>query len=454
MFEEHYWQQGTHRPKAETEEQRQLLHELETRRERFHPTHAAQPIRTVHVAWGVIKINERFLLILREDKKRATVSNFVFPGGRLNLTDIPGDANDAASLRNLFQLDSRLAAKALDRTLARELAEECGLLPNQYLAHKPQTLPGYQKVEGAGNQHALSQYNIAAYPIQLKDGGELQLLYLEHEVAEQMAWFTLDELLNDSRNDGKRAFVDALKQANGIDPAPFLRKFPDSAALRWQWFKETDAIDIPGAACDPFQIGKTGKETPKAVALEPLEWALLLLLGWHAKHLAITVKTEHLNLLGNGWIKLLSTEAIESAAQLIIRLTKLGLPAPQMSGDSFCRLSINPQCLFFGRNLYCYELPIGDTDQRLILTLADVVTHWGTLQGKRLHFDLPRNMVRVVRAIAAGGDADAPNIKSEDLQRQVRGVFQGIQDIGLRKFVYVSKGRFQLAVAPSEEVLR
>ena len=103
MFDEHYWEQGAHRPKAATEEQRQLLHELETRRERYHPTHAAQPIRTVHVAWGVIKIDERFLLIHREDKKRANVSNFVFPGGRLNLIDLPVEANDAASLRDLFQ---------------------------------------------------------------------------------------------------------------------------------------------------------------------------------------------------------------------------------------------------------------------------------------------------------------------------------------------------------------
>lgn len=233
LVAKHYWEQGSHRPPAELDEQRQLLHALETRRERFHPTQSAQPIRTVHVAWGVIKIEDRFLMIRRDDKKRPHVRDFGFPGGRLNLVDLPLDAQGSDSLPDLFRIDSSLAATSLGHTLARELEEECGLIAGQYMVHSPHILPRFQKVEGVGNQHRLSQYNIFVYPIQLKTDGELQLLQREHEHANQMAWFTLDELINDTRSDGKRAFVDALKQANEIDPMVFLQALPDSAALNW-----------------------------------------------------------------------------------------------------------------------------------------------------------------------------------------------------------------------------
>jgi len=127
LVEPHYWQQGAFRPKGAVEEQRRLLHELETRRVRFHPAQIAQPIRTVHVAWGVIKIGGRFLMHLREDDKRPHEKNFVLPGGRLNLCDLPPAAQNQSSLRDLFEIDSALAAQSLTRTLVRELEEECGL---------------------------------------------------------------------------------------------------------------------------------------------------------------------------------------------------------------------------------------------------------------------------------------------------------------------------------------
>ena len=79
LVEQNYWEQGAHRPTAIEEEQRKLLQVLEGRRERFHPTEAASPIRTVHVAWGVIKIGGMFLMHLREDQKRPHDKNYVFP---------------------------------------------------------------------------------------------------------------------------------------------------------------------------------------------------------------------------------------------------------------------------------------------------------------------------------------------------------------------------------------
>lgn len=451
----HYWEQGAHRPVAEVEDQRQLLHELETRRERFHPSNSAKAIRTVHVAWGVIKIQDRFLLIRRDDKGRANVKDFGLPGGRLNLIDLPIEAQGADSLPDLFRVDSSLAAAALHSTLARELEEECGLLAGQYSAQTPQILPPFKKVEGVSNVHGLSQYNIYVYPIKLKAEGELQILQAEYEDSKSLVWFTAEEIMNDSRSDGKRAFVDAIKSAVGVDPVHFLQALPDSAALNWLHTKETHAVDLPSDVEEPFQIGKTGKEATLSVPLDLLEWEFLMLLGWHAKSFPVAANTEHVNLLGNGWIRLMTATAVDAAARLVAKMTAAGLPTPQLQIESFCRLSVDPKHLFLSRVMYSYSLPDGDSEQTLTLTLKAVKTTWGTLQSKSADFDLPRNMVRAIHALENGQDpALAGGIKSDNLSRLVFSAFQGIQPLGLRKFIYANKPRFHLAVVSSQVVVR
>lgn len=78
-----YWEQGPHRPPTMIEEQRALLQTLENRRLRYGSTAVAPlPIRVVHVAWGVIRLDGRFALLHREDRAR--------PG--LGITCCPADA--------------------------------------------------------------------------------------------------------------------------------------------------------------------------------------------------------------------------------------------------------------------------------------------------------------------------------------------------------------------------
>lgn len=454
LVEPYYWEQGAHRPHAVAEEQRALLHGVEGRRQRFSSDGTARAIRTVHVAWGVIKINARFLMLRRDDKIRARVGNFVFPGGRLNLADLGSDGENPASLRDLFQMDSDLARVGLGRTLHRELEEECGILPDQYTAHAPRILPAFQKVEGAGNLHGLSQYHIALFPIKLKPEAELELLRKEALAPDRMAWFTSGELLDGTRSDGKQAFVDAIKAAHESESMQFLDDLPDSAALPLDHAKETDALDLPWAMGAPLLVGKTGKESEKSVPLDRAEWGMLLLLGWHARELKVEVIPEHLQTLANGWVHLLSEDSKETAERLIAKLSRLGIPGPQLRSRSYCRLTIAPQYIYFGRELFQYFLPEGDEDQRITFALTGVDTPWGHLGGEQLGLDLSRNMVRLVRTIADGGDTDSPQIKGEDLTRQVRDVFSGIRKIGLRKFVYISQGQFRVSVTRSSVELR
>jgi 8-oxo-dGTP pyrophosphatase MutT (NUDIX family) len=446
----HYWEQGPHRPASDLEEQRLLLDTLETRRQRFHPSGSAQPIRTVHVAWGIIKIGDRFLMVRRDDKMRNEAGDYVFPGGRLNSSDLLLSLRDPKVLRDLFKIDSKLAGESFHRTLSRELEEECGLQSDQFELGQPVSLPHYQKVEGAGNQHALSQYNILVYPVLLTGDGELCLLDREAQFADQFAWFTTDELMRDIRLDGKKAFVDVLKRSGITSSADMLRNLPNSGVFTYPNAKDTDAIDLPACANGPFRHGKSGKEVVVAMSLTEREWGMLLLLGWHSKSLEVTLNPATVQLMGNGWIKLLSKDAQDVIECLIQKLASKGLPGPMCRGGSYCRLSVDPDHTFFSPELFSFHLPHGDQDQPFTLALKEVTTVWGHLKAASLRIELPRNMVRVIRSIEATGDAEAPNIKGEDLQRQIRGIFQSVQAMGLRKFIFVSKGAFRLAVSPTE----
>lgn len=441
----HYWEQGSHRPAADLDEQRSLLNTLETRRQRFHPIGSAQPIRTVHVAWGVIKIANRFLMVRRDDKFRNGSGDYVFPGGRLNSFDLRLDQRGPKVLQDLFRVDSTLARESLHRTLSRELEEECGLTSDMFELGEPVTLPPFQKVEGAGNQHALSQYNIVVYSVRLTSDGELCLLDSEAQLPDQFAWFTLSEIMQDGRQDGKKAFVDALKTKAAGTPEDLLLTFPNSGVFTFPNAKDTDAIDLPASKSGPILHGKTGKETAVNLSLKEEEWEMLLLLGWHSKSLAVKANPAAIRLMGNGWIKLLTKDAIDVAQRLIKKLESEGLPGPMCRGGNYCRLSVDPDQTFFSKEFFSFDLPLGDQDQPFTLMLKQVTTVWGDLGAAEIRIVLPRNMVRVIRSIESAGDANAPNIKGEDLDRQIRGIFRPVQGIGLRKFIFVSKGAYKLA---------
>ena len=149
------------------EEQRKLLISLENRRKELHPTGSPTPIRFVYVAWGIIRLGDRFLLHHREDRSRSEVKNYVFPGGRFRPLDLPAEKWDAATLRHLHKSASRLAMGALEQTLHRELGEELKLSSEDWSATPSVVLEPYRKIEGSKNAHELTEYLIALYAISL-----------------------------------------------------------------------------------------------------------------------------------------------------------------------------------------------------------------------------------------------------------------------------------------------
>ncbi|GAB1423604.1 hypothetical protein MASR2M16_08380 [Thauera terpenica] len=301
-----YWEQGDHRPDDVKEEQRALLHRIETERARLNPE--AQPIRIVHVAWAFIRWGDKFLLHRREDKRRPGEKGYGMVGGRFNLSDLPPTIQSQADiLQETFKLDSTVVARHVTTTLERELEEETGMLMDKHYSfeHFGQPLPTYKEVNGAGNRHAYSAYRFHLFQVKLTPKGETHLL---DKVAgnERLTWFSAAEIAAPQRADGAAAYVDALRQAWGKDLGQTLATAPDSRVSQPEFTGESMMLDLPATPDAAFQLGKPGKE--KSVRpikpLEETEWQLLMLLGWHTREFQIQMNADAgVRLLGNGWIE-------------------------------------------------------------------------------------------------------------------------------------------------------
>ncbi len=161
--------------------------------------------------------------------------------------------------------------------------------------------------------------------------------------------------------------------------------------------------------------------------------------------------SEQIGLLGNGWVCLLTQEARAHAIGLIGKMESSGLPAPTFRSDSFCRLDLDPQHIFLDRELFSYELHVGDRRQAMSLRLRDVETFWGTLSGTCISVPLSKNVVQIVRCIESGKHPESEEgIRSGDIPKQMRDTFHVVRGVGLRMFLSTAGiDGFKILVSPS-----
>ncbi|MDP2792915.1 MAG: NUDIX hydrolase [Sulfurisoma sp.] len=435
MLPPEYWEQGDHRPAEVKEEQRRLLHRIESERLRQNP--AARPVRVVHVAWAVIRLGQRFLLHHREDRDRPGEKSHVLPGGRLNPGDLPAAvlAQGLGLLRQLAVVDSPLADVHLDTTLIRELTEELGLRHGaDYQFARWQRLPPFRQVAGAGNRHAYTEYAFQLYTLRLTPAGEVHLLEREAET-DTLAWFSAEELSAPRRADGTSAYVDALHAAWGADVARQLESVPDSAATTWAITGETRMIDLPAALGVPIVQGKTGKEKPVSPTIAEAEWQLLTLLGWHARGFAIRAG-DSLRLLGGGWARLADDQAQKAAHALFATLQGTDLPLLEMRDAHYLRLSIEPGLVMFGPELFAYALDDAGSDGGMLrLERNSVATPWGDLSGETLAKPIKRNTLLILQALERCEYPESVSgVNAASWEKNLRDqILPAVQQIGLRK---------------------
>ncbi len=210
LFAPNFWTtQGISSDKRD--QQRAVLRFVENSRNNNHASHQAQPIRYCYVAWSIIKLDGKILFYQREDTQKRhdkSAGDYGLIGGRANQNDVP-ITDKAALLKELQSPNSGLVKKALPSTLKRELREEAGLLFGSHYTFKPwRTLKTYRQVQGAAPNHALTEYYLEIFQIDLTLEG---YLFLQQKIKadDRLAWFSIDEMVRGETTDGKIPYIKA-----------------------------------------------------------------------------------------------------------------------------------------------------------------------------------------------------------------------------------------------------
>ena len=435
FVDEGYWEDS-----AFVEDQRILLHQLETGRKRYHPTNRAIPIRFVHVAWAVIRFGNDFLLHHREDKKRPDAKQYVLPGGRLRPSDYRGNESPTEVLRNLSSENSHVARESLLNTLIREIDEELGLQHGPHYTFEPwRSIKPYYAIEGGGNKHALTRYEINLHSMKLTSLGETCLLSRIDAEPNQLIFFTLDDLVQGKRSDGATAYIDALHQDMGDKFAELFASIPDSSGTPYLLDTPESAVDLPPSKEMPFLRGKTGKEHEVLVPLNDFDWELILFLGWSTRGFSLHDVSKDVLVLGGGWVKFLKDEDIKATKELANKLERVNLPILQFSGDAL-RLASKPEYTYFSDRLFTYEYaPSSNEGGQVDLYLNEQTTRFAVLVGQQHRFRVPRNIAIVIETIRAGTSTSEVAVirnAEKSIQKQnLDTVTKEVARLGLRRLI-------------------
>ena len=214
-----YFTDGWWSDQMNTEKQRELISFFESKRVQSDHEGKIAAIRTVFVAWALIKLEGRILFCEREDKKREDTPHYVLAGGRLNIDDLKKYFNRADKeyfLKILNTENSKEAHQALKVTLERELLEELGIKKNQYQAKEQYKLKPFYMLAGDKANFSYTRYEIDLFEVSLNFDGLKQISSLENNIftaeslKNQISWFTVDEVIKAQKNN-QRAFIDAWK---------------------------------------------------------------------------------------------------------------------------------------------------------------------------------------------------------------------------------------------------
>lgn len=437
LLDAHYWEQGAHRPEDVIEEQRNLLHTFERHRVSSHRQQSAAPIRFVYVAWGIIKLGGRFLLHHREDKARRKTGNWVFPGGRFNLTDLPPASQTASMLPRLQCAASPEALANLRNTFIREMQEETGLNHGVHYDFRLwRSLKPYRGVEGSSNKHAYTEFIIHVYEVALTASGQIKLFDQLCKYPERFSWFELDDLTRKTTPDGKVAYIEALHADLGDNLSAALEEVQEAYADRLLYQDETDALDIPFSSEKQLLRGKTGKERPIEVKLSDAECAALWGLACHAKQLEFS-SVKNAVLLPCGWVKVLDEGVVKQLQVVAEKLSRAGLNLIESRDQIYFRLSAKPNIIFLDKSHYDYDYGTDDAEKNrdcwFRLLLEQKETPFGCVAGIDRKFAIIYNTLRIIESIENGGDTET---LSKDVEKTIRDQIDAhTKPLGLRKFV-------------------
>ncbi|MEQ1622551.1 MAG: NUDIX hydrolase [Methylococcales bacterium] len=393
-------------------QQRDVLRNLEQARVQHHASQQAQPIRYCYVAWSIIKLDGKILFYQREDTQKRfekSAGDYGLIGGRANQNDLP-IANKTVVLKALQSANSELIKSALPETLKRELREETGLLFDSHYTFNPwRSLKPYRQVQGTAPNHALTEYYLDIFYIELTLEG---YLFLQQEISadERLVWFTLDDIEHGETTDGKIPYIKALSDEFEGDHAALvsaLSALPDSFVAGYLSDKEKYGITLPINPGKQVLAGVLGKEKPLDLALNSYQWTFVLALAAHLRGFEFASLESNVVLHPHGWIEVNEQSPIRS--ELIELAHYLGSSELAMENrrDRLFRLSIRPETVFFSDDFFSFSVASNDPDCKengvaVFVGRKDLVTALGVVKNKTERFEISRSFAQRLKTLANG----------------------------------------------------
>ncbi len=435
MCDKSFWsQQDSNSPVSE--QQRQILGALERNRSLYHNRDEASPVRFVTVAWGLIVIDGKVLLRHREDRNRANRNNYVLVGGRLSQADLrrSGEENPLLVLQSP---DAASNKAAVETALKREISEETGLQFDEHYQYSEwRNVKPYKAVEGAGANHALTEYRISIYSITLNREGFFALLTHIAEDSD-LTWFKFDEFADAKNAEGKMAYINALVNdfSSREDWVKEAHLLPSSYLDNYTFLKDSDAITFAIHPGEKLEYGKTGKEKAFNIGLDDIEQRILLGLALFTKGMPLDNGSLGVSPVSGGWIRVSDLTLRKSIEQLSRKLSAQEIPLVEGYRENLFRLTVHPDQCFFADTAFT----LGVSDTEIELKRAAIETEIGNFSGDSLNVPVSRNLAKEVKSIASG--AGLQRYSPEDLSKMVRrDIRPSCQEMGLRTLVRTISG--------------
>ena len=364
LFAPNFWTtQGVSSDKRD--QQRDVLRFIENSRKDNHASQQAQPIRYCYVAWCIIKLDGKVLFYQREDTQKRhdkSAGDYGLLGGRANQNDVP-ITDKSALLKALQSPNSELIKNTLPETLKRELREEAGLLFESHYTFKPwRRLKPYRQVQGAAPNHALTEYYLEIFQIDLTLEG---YLFLQQKIKsdDRLAWFSIDDMVRGETTDDKIPYIKALVNDFADDSpalATELMALPDSFASGYLFQPPKYGLTLPVDHQMPLLAGVLGKEKPLEINFTDRQLAILLGLASHLRGFEFANVEENINLHPFGWIEVKRNSALQSELISLAGLLKDTDLIIENHRDSLFRLSISPEVVYFDEKLFSFAVKQAD----------------------------------------------------------------------------------------------
>ena len=382
FFTANFWNtQGISNDKKD--QQRDILHHIETQRVACHTVQGAMPIRYIYVAWGIIKLDNQILLYQREDTQKRhdkSAGDYGLIGGRLNQNDIPLFSDDTKACLQMLQSDHiEFIKESLPNTLKRELHEEAGLIFETHYKFKPwRMLKPYSQVQGSAPNHAYTQYYFEIFHIELTLEG---YLFLQQKVKsdERLVWFSIDEFVEGKTTEGKIAYLKALINNFENNSETLRQQLKDlsnsfNTNYLYQPKKQNDyALTLPANNQGKILFGFKGKEKPLDISLSENQLAILLGLATHNRDCKFNSIPANIFFHPYGWIEIKNDNLLQKELTQLSMLFKQTEFTIENQKDKFFRFSIEPSVIYFDDKFFSYSALANDlnsTKSKIPITLT------------------------------------------------------------------------------------